>query len=234
MKIPTKHVQLMAALCLALAMTGCGGTADVAARDAGSDAVPASAGPTSSAAATSMPGVDLPSSDYGPDSFGDFSRHQRRYVSEDFEVSFSIVVPPGWTVKERDANLVQLWQGRSEELSNGELTLSTDIRGPADAAARVFVDALRGTQSSGPRNARYGPYSVLEIDARGVPNGLPGGYRLPPDGQARIVIFGVGDLAVTAYLDPFAEVESRHQAERTMATLGEILQTIRLGPPRAS
>ena len=161
------------------------------------------------------------------DSFGDYSEEPRTFTSEVADVPFTMNVPAGWTALERDAGVAQFWEGEDEELSIAEVTISTDIQGSAADVRREFEMILKGSASSPVHRAEYGPYTVQQIDVREAPNGLPGGYRLPPEGEVTVVIFDVDGRGVTAYLDPFAEIEPPGQVARMLRQMRDVLQSIR-------
>ena len=173
---------------LAALLTGCGG----------------SSGSTSEAASTSSPPAPSPSA-------AQPSPPPGVYASTVFSPAFTVRLPPGWTVAERDAGAAQLYQQcdtcEHDGEENGEITLDMGeqnrplqtalarLRQVKSAAAgpatRVRLGALAGWGFTATRTGRG---DVLFEDS---------GYNTDATGAPlQVYAFPVGGHTLTVLLDP--------------------------------
>jgi hypothetical protein len=177
----------LAAAVLVCVLTACGGSSS-----------PTTAGqPTTPAPETSPTPSPSPSS--GP------------YASTVFSPAFTVLLPPGWTVAERDEGAAQLYKqcdtcthGGEE---NGEITLDMGLQ---KSSIRAAADQLRKATNvvAGPlRPIKLGELSGLAFTATRTGKGdvqfQDSGYDTDPHGAPlQVYAVRVATRTMTVFLDP--------------------------------
>jgi len=161
------------------------------------------------------------------------TREGRSYHSTIFKPAFTLILPSGWTVAERDVGGAQIYRacatcaGDGEE--HGEVTLDMSLASvPAAKAVRILhqtaglkagaIHSLALGSLHGPGFTAWRTGSAIQFPRSG--------YGTEPRGAAlEVVVVQVGRRTVTIFLDPHTSLGERAQA--FMAAANAILKSVR-------
>jgi hypothetical protein len=141
---------------------------------------------------------------------GTASATGKRYQSTIFHPAFSVVLPKGWTVAERDESGAQMWKEcascPSEGEEHGEVTLDmalTDLS--LRQASKLLQQSATGIAAGPIRPVTIGSLHGLGFTARRTgPVSFPqSGYHTEAKGAPlRLIVVRGGGKTVTIYIDP--------------------------------